>query len=94
MSEPFLRDVNAFLDQSQMITNPSDMAGFLEDWRGNYKGDAAAILLPRATEEVSKIMAAALKHWQLLMNGGSTSSRSATSGRTIHQLRGRDRTSA
>ena len=73
MSEPFLRDVNAFLDQSQIITNPSDMAGFLEDWRGNYKGDAAAILLPRATEEVSKIMAAALKHKQIIVpQGGNT----------------------
>ncbi len=39
-----------------VITDPFDMAPFLEDWRGQKKGMAECIVLPATTEEVSNVV--------------------------------------
>ena len=61
------------LGSKNIITAKQDMAAFLEDWRGNFKGDAAAILLPTSTEMVQDIMALADEHnLTIVPQGGNT----------------------
>ncbi len=44
------------------LTDPSDQAPYLSEWRGKYTGRAALVLRPGATEEVSRILALASEH--------------------------------
>ena len=69
----FLQAITHNLSANQIITNPRDMKAYLEDWRGNFTGMAAAILFPTSTDEVSAIMKAASEHNQIIVpQGGNT----------------------
>ena len=69
----FFSEISQHLNRSQIITDSADMAGYIEDWRGNFSGTAAAILLPASTKEVSEIMRAAATHDQVIVpQGGNT----------------------
>lgn len=69
------------LDQFLAIVGPKgftsdtdDMAPWLTDWRGIYRGKAAALLSPRSTQEVAAIVALASAHRiALVPQGGNTS---------------------
>ena len=58
MKEQFMiiDKLTAILGIKNIITDKQDMSPFLEDWRGNHKGDAHAILLPTSTQMVSDVM--------------------------------------
>lgn len=61
------------LSPKNIIIDKGDMAPFLDDWRGNYSGAAAAILLPVSTAQVSEIMALADAHdLYIVPQGGNT----------------------
>ena len=47
---------NDVLDDKDILSLADEKAPFLQDWRGNYSGEAEAILFPRSTEQVSAIM--------------------------------------
>ena len=51
-----IEKLTAILGAKNIITERDDMNGFLNDWRGNFKGEAPAILLPTSTEMVSQIL--------------------------------------
>ena len=56
------------------ITDTRDIAPWLSDWRGRYHGQAAAILAPASTEEVSAIVRLAAELGvPLVPQGGNTS---------------------
>ena len=56
-----------------IITDPADMAGYVQDWRGNFKGTTPAILLPTSTEMVADLLAFADKHnVTIVPQGGNT----------------------
>jgi FAD/FMN-containing dehydrogenase len=57
-----------------MIEEADDIAPWLEDWRGKFRGKAAAILVPRSTAEVAAFMRCAAQ-WgvPLVPQGGNTS---------------------
>ena len=40
-----------------VFTSPDDVAPWLADWRGMYRGNAQAVVRPRTTEDVAKILA-------------------------------------
>ncbi|MGW5668983.1 FAD-binding oxidoreductase [Micromonospora sp. NPDC003776] len=40
-----------------VLTDPGDMAGYLTDWRGAYRGRAAAVVRPGSTDEVAAVVA-------------------------------------
>lgn len=62
------------LGDKAVTTDPHDIAPWLEDWRGRYRGKAGAILSPASTEETAMIVAAAAEHGvPLVPQGGNTS---------------------
>ena len=68
-----IETLTEILGDKNIILNKADMTPFLEDWRGNYKGDAAAILLPVSTEMVQDILKLADEHdLYIVPQGGNT----------------------
>ena len=56
------------------LTDPSDIAPWLTDWRGRWTGKSAAILQPASTEEVAALVGQASELGVALMpQGGNTS---------------------
>ena len=68
-----IETLRTILGPKNIITEKADMRPFLEDWRGNYKGDAAAILFPVSTKQVSQILELADEHDLFIVpQGGNT----------------------
>ncbi len=64
---------NELLDDKDILSLADDKAPFLQDWRGNYSGDAEAVLFPRSTEQVSAIMRRANEQGLTIVpQGGNT----------------------
>ena len=62
------------LGSGGVIDDPHDVAPWLTDWRGRYRGAAKAILAPASTVEVAAIVALAAQHdVPLVPQGGNTS---------------------
>ena len=61
------------LGPKAVVTDQSDIAPWLTDWRGRYHGAARAILAPASTQEVAAIVALAGQHGiPLVPQGGNT----------------------
>jgi FAD/FMN-containing dehydrogenase len=57
-----------------VISDPSDMASSLTDWRGDYQGKALAVVKPANTSEVSAILQCAdALNMAVIPQGGNTS---------------------
>lgn len=57
-----------------LITDPDDIAPWVNDWRGHYHGKTSAILSPASTEEVAACVRLAAEHdIPLVPQGGNTS---------------------
>ena len=68
-----IAELTDVLGTKNIITNKQDMRPYLVDWRGNFQGDAAAILMPTSTEMVSEIMRLADEHdLYIVPQGGNT----------------------
>ncbi|MEA3114988.1 MAG: hypothetical protein QOG58_4787, partial [Caballeronia sp.] len=48
--------LEAELEADAVLTAESDLAPFTEDWRGRYKGPAAAVVQPSNTSQVSAVV--------------------------------------
>lgn len=55
-SKPFLDRLAALLGPKGFTTDADVMAPWLTDWRGKYRGRAAAMLSPASTEEVAAVV--------------------------------------
>ena len=68
-----IQHFNDLLDEKDILSLADDKAPFLQDWRGNYTGDAEAVLFPRNTEQVSAIMRRAYEQGIIIVpQGGNT----------------------
>ena len=66
--------VRTALGPKAVTTDPHDIAPWLEDWRGHYRGATAAILSPDTTDGVATIVRLAAEHSvPLVPQGGNTS---------------------
>jgi FAD/FMN-containing dehydrogenase len=55
------------------IVDPSEMAPYLRDWRGRYRGQALAVVRPAATEQVAAIVKVCAEHdVAIVPQGGNT----------------------
>jgi FAD/FMN-containing dehydrogenase len=63
----------ALLGSSGFSNDPDDLAPWLTDWRGRYKGNAAALLSPANTEQVAAIVRIAAEHRVALVPQGGNS---------------------
>ncbi len=70
----FVEQFQAIVGDKNVLTDPSDMQGFLTEWRDKYEGVARLILLPQTTEEVSEIVKICAAHkLPIVPQGGNTS---------------------
>lgn len=66
--------VRAALGDKAVVTNPHDIAPWLDDWRGRYHGASAAMFAPDTTEGVATIVRLAREFGvPLVPQGGNTS---------------------
>src|SRR3954453_6158152 len=69
----FMDSLASNLDVRRILTDPSDMNGYLTDWTGKYRGDAVAVLLPASTAEVAAIVKTCAEHGVAITpQGGNT----------------------
>ena len=62
------------LGASAVLTRDSDLEGYLEDWRGRYRGKAACLALPSTTEQVATIVRHCIaERVPVIAQGGNTS---------------------
>lgn len=54
--QDFLEELKALVGASRVLTEESDTNGYEQDWRGRYKGNSLAVVLPSNTEEVSGVV--------------------------------------
>ena len=67
---PVLRDA---VGSAHVLTTPADVAPFVEDWRGRYRGEVRAVVLPASTEQVAAVVrACAAAGVPVLPQGGNT----------------------
>ena len=69
----FLDALACKLGAGRILTDPSDMAGYLTDWTGTYHGEAVAVLRPWSTAEVAEIVKICATHRvPITPQGGNT----------------------
>jgi FAD/FMN-containing dehydrogenase len=69
-----LERLSSGLGPKGFTRDPAEMAPWLEDWRGRYRGGAAAMLSPATTQEVVQIVRlCAAEKVALVPQGGNTS---------------------
>jgi FAD/FMN-containing dehydrogenase len=62
------------LGEKVVVTDPADIASWLTDWRGRWRGRSVALLQPGSTEEVAELVKLAAEHRVgLVPQGGNTS---------------------
>jgi|TARA_B110000263_G_scaffold79926_1_gene69874 FAD/FMN-containing dehydrogenase len=54
--EKLIAEMTAITDADRCITDPGTVKTFLEDWRGDIKGETPIVMLPISTDEVSSII--------------------------------------
>jgi FAD/FMN-containing dehydrogenase len=67
-------ELTKIVGQKGVLTTAQEMAAFLEDWRGRYRGEAVCVVLPASTDQVSAIVKlCAQTGTAMLAQGGNTS---------------------
>jgi FAD/FMN-containing dehydrogenase len=65
--------LDAAVGSAQVLTDASDVAPFLTDWRGRYQGRALAVVRPGTTEEVAAVVRlCAEERVPIVPQGGNT----------------------
>ena len=73
MANNFLKKIEAQINNSIILKDETIMAPYLIDWRGNFRGNAKAILMPTDTQMVSTIMQIAdTENQTIVPQGGNT----------------------
>lgn len=71
---PLLTALKAALGEDAVMTAAPDLEGFIDDWRGRYKGAATCVALPSSTAQVSTVVRLCAEHGvPVLPQGGNTS---------------------
>ncbi|WP_204369249.1 FAD-binding oxidoreductase [Methylocucumis oryzae] len=68
-----LEKLSQLLGSKGFTSDPDDLAPWTTDWRGRYHGQAAALLSPATTAEVSEIIKIANAHQLTLVPQGGNS---------------------
>lgn len=69
----FLARLRATVGPEHVLTAPTDIAPYCEDWRGRYRGHALAVVRPASVEEVAQVVHLALDaRVAIVPQGGNT----------------------
>ncbi len=72
-SSEILARLAAIVGERHVLTSEADMAGYMVEWRGLYRGRAAAVVKPGSTEEVAAVMRlASAEGLRVVPQGGNT----------------------
>jgi FAD/FMN-containing dehydrogenase len=72
--EKLVEQLIGLVGADNVLASPAEMAPFLEDWRGRYRGAAACVVRPANTAEVSAVVrACAQAGVPIVPQGGNTS---------------------
>ncbi|MDT0277569.1 FAD-binding oxidoreductase [Blastococcus goldschmidtiae] len=55
-SPELLERLREVVGEEGLVTEPAQLDGYLSDWRGAYRGTAAAVVRPASTEEVAAVV--------------------------------------
>ena len=55
-TNPLVVSLHAIVGDAGLVTLPADMAPYLADWRGNFAGQAVAVVRPANTHEVAAVV--------------------------------------
>lgn len=67
-------DIQSVIGRSALLLAEEEVAPYVTDWRGRYRGDAVCVALPSSTDEVSKVVAVCARHRApVVAQGGNTS---------------------
>ena len=74
MTDEFLNALDALLGPKGLTCDQDAITPWLSDWRGRYRGSAAAMAMPASTEETAAILRLASTHRvPIVPQGGNTS---------------------
>ena len=51
-----LEEIRALVGASNVMTEPADVAAYVHDWRGHYRGATPAVVRPASTAEVAAVL--------------------------------------
>ena len=69
-----LNELRHALGDDAVLTGPAETAGYTEDWRGRYRGEALCVAMPASAEQVQAVVRACTVHrTPLVPQGGNTS---------------------
>ena len=69
----FIEALTQVVGSSHVLTSHHEKAAYCEDWRGRYRGDGVAVVLPATTAEVSAVVALCADHGVTVVpQGGNT----------------------
>ena len=73
MQESYINKLIKIVGNKNIITRKKDMEKYLKEWRGVYNGAAGAIVKPKSTKEISKILEFSYKkNISCIPQGGNT----------------------
>jgi len=74
MSDSLIDQLAALVGPAQVLTEPADLAPFVTDWRGRYRGAARCVVRPGNTGEVAAVVKACVAAGVAIVpQGGNTS---------------------
>ena len=69
-----LDELRQLIGAPHVLTDPMDVAPFVEDWRGRYRGEVVAVVQPASTPEVAAVVQACARAGvKVVPQGGHTS---------------------
>lgn len=69
-----LDQIRAIVGSNGILTEPGDMAPYLAEWRGRFKGNSPAVVRPASTEEVAAVVRVCAEAGiPIVPQGGNTS---------------------
>ncbi|NBO01828.1 MAG: FAD-binding oxidoreductase [Betaproteobacteria bacterium] len=73
MSSDLIDQLRHLIGATHVLTESQDVAPFVEDWRGRYRGEVLAVVQPATTHEVAAVVkACAQASVSIVPQGGHT----------------------
>jgi FAD/FMN-containing dehydrogenase len=70
---PLLATLKAIVGEANVLTSDTDVAPYVTDWRGRYRGSARAVVRPSTTAEVAAVLRCCAEHGApVVPQGGNT----------------------
>src|SRR2546426_10939104 len=59
---PLLATLKAIVGETNILTSDADVAPYVTDWRGRYRGRTRAVVRPSTTAEVAAVVRCCVEH--------------------------------